>query len=94
MEHEVPSIDTLNHKEQPGEGEGVRGGRGGYGREMGGEDMGVCEMGESEVQLPALSFEAGMESDKKWMIRRLFKDMLLCLDPIYILMCVCTYHNK
>ena len=45
-------------------------------------------------KLPALSLEAGMESDKKWMIRRLFKDMLLCLDPIYILMCVCTYHNK
>ena len=36
VEHEVPSIDTLNHKEQPGEGEGVRGG----GEDMGGEERG------------------------------------------------------
>ena len=41
VEHEVSSIDTLNHKEQPGEGEGEGEGRGG--EERGGEGEGEGE---------------------------------------------------
>ena len=70
VEHEVTTIDTLDHKEQPAERECVC--------------VGVCGCGMAEVS-PALSLEAGVQAHKERVIGRLFKHMLLSLNPVNVL---------